>query len=105
MEGKNMKKKYFLVSGAFWLCILVSLASRSPEAFQPFMYPFTCNQRCSTNTPTIHGTHRFPGDRPKCSQSVGLKYFLHKPEVIAEEICKHESRRLKKKKEASSVFF
>lgn len=54
--------------------------------------------KISTNTPTIHGTHHFPGDRPKRSQSAGLKSFLHKPEIIAEEICKHESRRLKKKK-------
>lgn len=37
MEKRKMKTRYSLVSGAFWLCILLSLASRSPKAFQPLV--------------------------------------------------------------------
>lgn len=61
------------------------------------LYLFTCNQRCLTNTPTIHGTHHFPGNGPEHSQSASLTSLLHNPDVITEEISKHEARKLKKK--------
>lgn len=38
------------------------------------LYLSTCNQRCSTKTPILHGTPRFSGDGP---QSAGSTSVLH----------------------------
>ena len=41
------------------------------------LYLSTCNQRCSTKTPTLYGTPRFSGDGPEHSQSAGSTSVLH----------------------------
>lgn len=78
MERREMQTKYFLVPGVFWLCILVSTGFQRPKTVPFLGFPKVL-------------LLRVPRDGPECSQTAGLTSLLHKPDVIAEEIWKHES--------------
>lgn len=47
------------------------------SVLEGYLYLSTCNQRCSTKTPTLYGTPPFSGDGPEHSQSAGSTSVLH----------------------------
>lgn len=102
MQGEE-KYEHKVALGVWGLLALCSgfTGFQKPQNIPAFnvlegcLYLSTCNQRCSTKTPTLHGTPRFSGDGPEHSQSAGSTSVLHKPEATADEIHKHESRGVK----------